>query len=221
MEKWKRQIIDEQLDFYKEGLAGCKFAQYAAQNPESHFWKHDVFIGELNDDLLKSVENFINYAETTDDISTVSLIFPEVKTEQDLARFLNWIVQSERFFLEPDVEIEGFRCIHLRVNVDEQKSWVSGFAPLNFMPLTRQSPYTEIVFRVKKRPDYKDNIQPKPPKDEIHVADMEMPGMSKDEFTKKWRESFVATKERLGHDTDELSAAKVTYILPVNSESKN
>ena len=215
MDRLKKKTLKEQLNFYQSGLSGCKFAEHASQNPEKHNWAHKVFPGEMNSKLLRSVETFITKSEKRDDVSTVSLIFPQVATQQELESFISWITKSPRFFLGPDVTVQDFRCVHLRATIGEDTAWVSGFAPLDFLPKTRQTPYTEIVFRIHKRPKYAKSIQPEPPEGTLHVADMEMPGMSKEEFTKKWQESFSSTRNILGHHADELSAAKVTFIIPI------
>lgn len=215
MDRLKKKTLKEQLDFYKVGLAGCKFAEYAAHNPEKHNWMHKVFHGELHSSLLRQVERFVERAEKSDDTSTVSLIFPQVKTQDALEKLISFLTTSPRFFLEPDEITHDFRCVHLRAHIGEDVAWVSGFAPLDFLPKTRQTPYTEIVFRVQKRPKYVKSIQPEPPAGTLHVADMEMPGMSREEFTRNWQQSFSHTQEVLGHHADELSAAKVTFAIPL------
>jgi len=93
---------------------------------------------------------------------------------------------------------------------------VSGFAPLSFLPETRRAPCTELVFRVKNKQRYIKSIQPPTPENQLHVANLELPGISRNDFVKLWTGSFINTREKLGHKPDLLSAARTTFALPIS-----
>jgi len=119
------------------------------------------------------------------------------------------------FYFEPEFEFDGYRCVGLRASVLENASWVSGLAPLDFLPETRQAPCTELVFRVKNKQKYIKSVQPPTPHNQLHVANLELPDITRDGFTNLWIGSFVGTRQILGHQPDLLSAAKTTFAIPI------
>lgn len=209
-EKTKQEVIDLQKQFYSDGLAGCKFAQYATQNSYPSGWNFEV----LEDIKIESIDDVIK--KHINDVSTnqLSLIFPTTKNLEDLKILLSILKESSILFFEQESEYNNYICIRLRAKIKEKISWVSGFGPFDFLPKTRRSPFTELVFRVKDKPSYIKCIQPETPYDQLHVANLEVPYMTREEFTNAWTGSFKKTKEILGHKPDELTAAKTTFSIP-------
>jgi hypothetical protein len=106
------------------------------------------------------------------------------------------------------------RFVRLRARVGADVSWVSGFGPFDFLPRTRQAPHCELTIRVKPRPLYKWYFKD-PLEGVIHLADLNMRGLSEQNLVKLWVASFVTTKKVLGHSPDEESAAKTTFVIPI------
>lgn len=204
------EIVSKQLDYYKHGLAGCKFAEYAANNPGRSGWNHIV----MESLSAKKIDSEVDRAVKDNKINQLSIVLPNIKTKSDLENMVSVLRESKVFFFEEDEEYDGYRLIKLRARILGKIAWVSGFAPLDFLPKTRQSPSTELVLRVKDKPNYAKSIQSITPENELHVANLEVPDMSRKEFTKTWQQSFAGTREILGHNADKLSAAKITYIIP-------
>ena len=92
---------------------------------------------------------------------------------------------------------------------------MTGFGNFNFLPKTRQSVFTEIMFRSKARPPY-EKVMKKTPEGIIHLADMDMKGMSDNKFKSLWYGSFDNTESVLGHKPDLKSAAKTTFAVPLS-----
>lgn len=204
------RIKNEQLAFYKARKAGCIFAAICARDPIKYGWKHVVLDDLSSRTIDEIITNGIKEAAT----STISLLFPAVVTNSDLLRLISELQDCHHIVLESNVKFENMRCLGFRVKVGENLSWVSGFGNFEFLPKTRRTPYTEIVFRVKPRPTYEWHMKP-PLKGVLHLADTDMLGVPLRTFKKWWNASFKNTKLVLGHSPNLLSAAKTTYAIPV------
>ena len=201
-------IKSEQLRFYRASKAGCAFAAVAAKDPARYGWIQIVTESNL-DTINSEIQKAVNDSKTT----TLSLIFPNVTTDKDLVLFVETLRVCPSIFFEHETMYEEFVCFGVRVKIGEIKSWVSGFGNYDFFPETRRTPYTEITFRVKPRPNYKWVMKKSPP-DVTHLADLDMLGLTKATFIRLWNLSLHNTAKRLGHKPDFKSAAKTTYSIP-------
>jgi hypothetical protein len=202
-----KSIIQEQMNFYKNGLSGCYFASVAAKNPHMYGWHQSVIdanVQDINESLVSAINN--------PNISTLSLIVPKVCEPIDLINLTQELIQVPVIQVESQ-EYNSFTCLGVRVLVGDYISWVTGFGNFSFLPKTRQAPYTEIALRVKPRPNY-EWVLKEAPKMIIHLADLDMLGLSKAIFEKLWKLSFRNTERVLGHKPDLLSAAKTTFSIP-------
>lgn len=203
------EIISRQLAFYKKGRAGCLFAAVAAKKPSRYGWvQHVVF-----DFNQQKIDGLIEEAINTPDVTMVSLIFPTVTTPELLMKFIDSIQSGNFLFLEQSFSYEDMQCLGLRARIGSLSSWVSGFGPFEFFPLTRQAPYTELAFRVKPRPNYKKVLKPSPP-NVIHLADLHMINMTWTVFRSLWFATFNKVEKILGRKPNQKSAAKTTFVVP-------
>ena len=210
MNEVRRELIKKQLDFYKDGLDGCRFAQYAAKNPGALGWGHTV----IERPSIKKIDEEIERAIKDPKIMQLSIILPNIKSKQDLLNLVSILKDSKLLYFEENDTFADYILYKLRLRLYGKESWVSGFAPMDFLPKTRQSPYTELVVRVKDKPPYKKGIHKPTPENEIHLANLQVPKLSKKEFTDMFVDSIKHTTEVLGHKADELAAAKVTFAIP-------
>ena len=201
-------IKNKQLHFYRTSRAGCAFAAVAAKNPLRYGWIQVITAPES-----EAINSEIQKAISDNTITTLSLIFPSITTNKDLVLFLQTLRVCPAIFFEHETLYEESVCVGIRVKVGEIKSWVSGFGNYDFLPETRRTPYTEITFRVKPRPNYK-WVMKKSPADVTHLADLDMLGITKATFLRLWSLSLHNTAIRLGHKPDLKSAAKTTYSIP-------
>lgn len=202
-------IVERQLEFYRRGEAGCLFAAHASLNPDRFEWKFSVTRPESS-----RLEEIIRLAMTDNRISTQSIILPEVTTVDKLRVFLEILGNTKYCLLEQEEESFESICLGYRMKIGELKSLVTGFGNFDFLPKTRQAPYTEITFRSKPRPDYEYVMKEAPP-DTIHLADMHMKGMSKPQLQALWDGSFRNTERVIGHKPDLRSAARTTFAIPI------
>lgn len=207
--KTKVQIIADHLDFFVRNRSGCAFAAYAARDALKYEWCHVTLgledVGLLNEIIAESVASA--------EVSTLSVIFPEVRTFDDLFELLPRLI-GEQITLHEVRPSGDNACIRLRSRVGAEQSYVSGFGPFDLMPVTRQTPHTSIVMRVGPRPNY-DWYLKEPDEGLVHVADMDMKGLDDKALERMWKNSFFRTAGLLGKSPDEESAAKTTFVIPL------
>ena len=203
-----KTVIETQLEFYRRGGAGCLFAAYAAADPSRYGWRLSV----SNVDET-GIEGLVQSAISLPEVSTQSIVFPSILTREDLRHLLFILKEVPSVSLEQEEEFKGSICLGYRVKVGDLKSLMTGLGSFDFLPKTRQSVFTEIVFRSKPKPDYEQVMKEAPP-GIIHLADMNMKGMRENQFKALWYGSFDKTENILGHKPDLRSAAKTTFAVP-------
>lgn len=201
-------LLEGNLQHYRQHHAGCSFAAFAAHKPVAHSWHLEV----MHDP--ESMDEVVSRLRRNGKIATVSLLFPTVNGQERLEQLIESLSRSDHFFREDLGFHEKYDLVGLRFRVDtETVSWVTGLGPFHWMPATRQSPTTEIAFRIRRRPSYPWTFK-ETPQGVVHLADMEFPGIDETRMRHLWDSSFDRTRRVLGHPPDMLSAAKTSFILP-------
>lgn len=208
------ELIQHQLDFFAANRSGCGFAAQAAKEPERHEWHHVV----VRATAYSSIDSIVQDAVAADGVSTLSLIFPDVRDGAELDQFLP-ILNGTVIYLHAKLDTAENRCYRFRAKVGHEESYVSGFGPFDFMPETRRTPSTSVVMRVKPRPHY-DWFLKEPDEGLVHVADMDMKGMPDRLLRRMWKSTFFTVAGILGKQPDDESAAKTTYIIPLPRAAK-
>lgn len=203
------EIISAQLDFFSRNGSGCGFAALAAKDPTKYEWEHLV----VQSGDYGQIDDVVQAATEREGVSTLSLVFPEVVSDDDLDSFLP-LLDKGAVHLNAKVDTATSRCYRFRAKIGDEESFVSGFGDFGYMPITRQTKFTSIVMRVKPRPNYDWFLQP-PEEGIIHVADMNMQGMSDRNLKQMWNNTYFTTRGKLGHNPDEESAAKTTFVIPL------
>jgi len=208
-ESWDENAIKKaQLAFYREQRAGCYFAAVAAKDPGLYGWRQQVI-----EPRAEVVDEAVSRAIADSSVSTLSLIIPTVQTAAQLLDLCSALRRSRTVRLELREPFDDFLCLGYRAVVGEKRSWMTGFGPFDFFPLTRQSPHSELTLRVKPRPKYA-KVMKEAPEGVLHLADLDMLGIAEAAFKTLWHKSLQHTAELLGHKPDLRSAAKTTYSLP-------
>ena len=202
-------IVERQTLFYQKNGAGCLFAALAAKNPMKYGWSQRV----IWDHRPQTIDSEIHLAIEDPNVNIVSLILPSVETSEELAVLIQSLQECSLVFLERDIGFENTRCLGFRARIGNLTSWITGFGPFDFFPVTRQSPYTEITLRVKPRPAFKWVMKESPPH-VIHLADLDMLGIADALFKKLWYSTFTRVEELLGHKPNTKSQAKTTFTIP-------
>ena len=201
-------IIGRQLGFFQTLCTGCTFAAAAASNPKYYGWHHYVTEPKIN-----NIEEHIEESISNRDVTTLSLLFPEVTNITQMLDLILEMQRSHYFSQDLNFGANGHLCIGIRLRIAQFKSWVLGFGPMSYLPATRRAPYTEIIVRVKLRPHYKWSMK-LPSPDSIHLADLDMKGITKEAFVRLWDGSVTNTKRILGSTRDMRSKAKTTFSFP-------
>lgn len=205
-----KEISQDQYAFFQRGGAGCLFAAIAARKPSAVGWGTSICCKPKT----FHIENIFSFFKRDTDVSTLSVVFPTVRSISDLIQLSKELESCDEMQLEQYEEC-GRLCLGFRLNVGGKQSWVAGFGPFEHFPATRQAPYTSIVVRVKDKPNYTKEID-KTPEGTLHVANMQIRGMKEHAFIKTNEQSYINTERVLGHKPDVFSAAKTTFSFPHN-----
>lgn len=204
------EIIHQHLDFFAKNSSGCAFAAHASREARHFEWGLAIAREPDLPNLNELVQNFIDDPQ----IPTLSIIFPDVKTDQDLD-FLLPSLECGLIFLNEKLDNDRNRCYRFRLKIHSEISFISGFGPFDYMPITRRTPNVSIVMRVGPRPVYDWHLK-EPEPGILHVADMDMKGIPDRNLKRMWNNTFLRTAGLLGHKPDEESAAKTTFVVPLD-----
>lgn len=203
-------IVATQLEFFQKNKTGCAFAAFAARNPVYYGWRHVVLSATPSD-----IDTALDEAMGDESTTTISLIFPQITSIAELQNFVDDVIgKCSTLWIEQDQEWDDRRCVGIRGKVSGCSSWVTGFGPFTCLPNTRRAPFTELALRVKPRPHFK-FVMKAAQAGTIHLADMDLLGISECCFRRMWDASTYRVKRLLGAPADLKSAAKTTFALPV------
>lgn len=213
-------VRNVQRHWHTRGQTGCIFAQIAATKAEEVGWRSEVVKRNLQEyGIATSIDTLVTEGIQDPHVQNLSLLFPQARTNADLRALLAGITTGSQVFKAITTRYEEYDIVALRAKLREGVlSWVVGFGPFDFLPLSRRSPVTELAIRTKEKPDtlfHKLNKD----KSAAHLADIPL-GLDGDlmEFL------LEATKERtqliLQDIPRELAAAKITFAIPAVSEKQ-
>ena len=145
----------------------------------------------------------------------LSLLFPLAVTNEDVGRVIQMFAGLDRTLLLPPQIFEERTAISIRVRLTSNvHSWVLGFGPYSFLPLTRQAPVTELVVRTKsqKGSHCGSAIGRDVP---AHVADVPL-DHCRIQFDRLWHASVRRTGEILRSDDRAFARARITFAVPTD-----
>lgn len=213
------QLVERmQRHWQAQGQNGCVFGQVAASRAEKFGWEANVFsrpIDELeqNPAIIPMFNEMLDRAIADPNCEALTYLFPRVTTIEDMTRLTRLMLRLDRMSID-EKEYEDKAVIGLRADLgDDITSWVVGFGPFQYFTRTRRSPIAEILVRVKPKPD--EMFYRLSKKEGIaHVGDI--PTHLDDKVMERlWDATAVRVKQILEDTPRETSAAKVTYILPL------
>lgn len=208
------EIVERQLSFFRQGKAGCAFAAIAATNPAFFGWRHRV-----SHRVYDNLQREISEAVSANHVNMLSLLLPWVSTDHDLIGLVEALPQRTNIFVGMDEIFGNCRCVGLRLPIGSKESWITGMGPFEFLPVTRRASTTELIMRVKSRPNYA-KVMKQAPTDVLHLADLDMRGIVDSLFKELWNLSLRNTARMLGHKPDLRAAAKTTFSFPIHRIDK-
>lgn len=220
-------VADVQTHWHRSGQTGCVFARILSDDPVGNLWRIVPLTGIWSwsaADWNARVRDDARAAITDPQVWLVSYLFPDVTEPAHLGKLVRHLAALDGWSVETTgpLEVEG-RGALMNTGVrlvlpDGVTSWALGLAPFAFMPFTRQSPFTEILFAVK--PKGAEPLHPELNGDRslAHVADAPVPIVAgtADSIMKKTKAN---KRLHLRGVNDQTAKAKVTFSVPVSAWS--
>lgn len=158
---------------------GCRFAQFMSHEPSEFGWHRIVVYGSRPKEWpLSSLERQIEESIHDPTRRALSLIFPEVTNEKQLAQLTLSIGGFQSSSIEEIDVVDDGRLIQLglRVRLSEMvRAFALAFGPFaKTFPLTRQAPFMEFTFPTKpKEKPLREGLE----RDDnaAHLADVPLP----------------------------------------------
>lgn len=207
-----------QRHWHHTGQNGCVFAQSIAYKQEQIGWE-SVVIRDLTPNGITKLDNKIDISVNDPSNEVISFLFPNLIDAEQISTI------TEKLIGLNNIQI-GFNTTHgdmitlgLRTPLAEGSilSWIVGFAPLTYLPETRQAPVFELAIRTKTKGDnlfYRLNDS----EDEAHLADVPT-GYNDKTMKRLWVATYNRTRKILGGNearkANPFASAKVTIALPV------
>lgn len=113
----KEEIINKQLALFCQKRAGCLFVAAAARDPLRYGWVHCV-LGPKS----TSIDARITAAIADPEITTLSLILPQVTSAGDLVGLIATLQECETVELEQHEEYQEMVCFGFRAIVGDLRS---------------------------------------------------------------------------------------------------
>lgn len=208
------ELKSQHFEFFSRNDSGCAFAAYASRNADRLEWA----VAIMRNSELPGLDSLIEGFVADPSVSTLSIILPDVVTDSDLDALIP-MLNGKELSLYEEFDSATNRCYRFRARVLEEFSFVSGFGPFSYFPVTRQTPSTALVMRVSARPLFTWDLK-EPTPGIVHVADMDMKGLADRQLKRMWGNSFLRTAGLLGHKPNEESAAKTTFVVPLERARK-
>lgn len=220
-------VREIQKHWHSLGQSGCKFAQFLSVHPNESSWYKAVVKGNewrdrsglVNSEIAQLVDAKV--AEPT--TNALSIIFPEVVSEQDLCFLLRSLAELPGWTVDVGEPVGvGKRLLiplglKVRLNLAGGiDSWVLGFGPLDCLAPTRRSPFTELALEVKAKvfPLRHECMNENPLT--AHLADNPAPSLEESAFrdlwsgTKKHKHTFIGGKRS---PLAPIARAQVTFAV--------
>lgn len=224
----------DQLDWHLASKQGCAFATHIIRvsSASTELWDKLIITSDISSIDISQINQFIEKAIGLENNQMVSVVFKNLSTEAELQQLCkkfeeddNWEVISDSYTSSIYLLLSlRYKTIHdnLIVNL-----WALGFGPITQFPLTRQSPYVEIILPTKTKQylqskhsrhsltkHYEDSIDRKGAIDSSHLADMYINKLTNNVHrdTKFWTSTSKLKMAVLkGQTEDPRAKAKVTF----------
>lgn len=220
-ELWNNEelVAQVQRHWHTSGQNGCVFAQQIARKPDEYGWESYVVnepIENIRQEIVQqNITQRILQGIQAPGCEMLSLLFPQVTEEADLITLIRTLKDTPPIFAQDENEYGEFITLALRIDITGEGvlSWLLSFAPFSFYPKTRIAPVVELAIRTKPKPNEIFELLNQD-REAAHLADVPLVGMDDHTAHSVWKATLKNTRDILGEEPDELSAAKSTFVLP-------
>jgi hypothetical protein len=211
-------VGDLMLNWIQHSQTSCRFATHLAKHRREAGWHTIVMPRRLETAQFRAAIDSV-LDPPPDGAEMIMFIFPWVTKPEDLADLIaqlgacsgwSWAHPISFDVVGPDQCLVGLRWL---LPSGESESWVLGFAPFDFMPFTRRSPYAAIVMR----PTDPSQVD-RPPEGLAPVHLAQVPhffgarGVRDGEI---WKLTEEQRRDFLGGELTHVAKARVSFALPV------
>lgn len=203
-----------QRDWFQRGQTGCVFARLVAAEPLER-WPFITISNELTDPAVQDLRDRQRALELDGSTEILSLLFPFCVSLEEFQGVIERLIEVDIVWCEREVQHERGVTLEIRRTVNGVTSWVMAFGPADSLPMTRQAPFYELVYRVKPKPNaiFRNLNQDR---EIAHLADYPLE-MSELRWEHRWQSTEHRTRTILGGEPDYVSSAKATLTIPLTS----
>lgn len=214
-DRYDPAVVNEAMfGWARTGQTGCLFATLLAGDPASAGWRSVVVPEPVDDETMDRLLSTLLAAGT----EAAQLVVPWVDTPERLAEFVSQVGRLPNWYIREVIDGDaepGFVRIALRWRLPEPDhvSWVLGFGPFDFMPFTRRSPFTALIFRSAAA--HSDAIPRTRREDhtEVHLADLQAP-VDQERYDRMWSRTEKRKVSLLDGELMGGAKARVTFLIP-------
>lgn len=228
--------LSRQLDWHKKGRQGCAFAARLASGVlkaqaggfYSDYWARKILDGN-HAEFAGAMKAFVDESHQNPQRQVVSFLLPGVTTKEQLIALIKQIRAGYAGALVEihDCPSSPHALVRIRLPLsDGVSAYALGFGPFDWMPETRRAPCTELVLPVKTKQQLKatygrhtiyqpqaDSVHRDEDPTFVHLADIEMEGITRDTPTDKrlWEATTGIKRAKLNAVDDKRAKGKVTF----------
>ena len=215
LEQFGAVVAQVQADWHRQGQNGCIFAQILSANRPAHGWMTIVVPRSGAVEAAAAIAEHTRAGVENSEVRVASFLLPWLTSEADLARLLKALGDSPGWSVEGTELDEAHTNLAVRLALEDGtvSSWVLGFGSFSFSPMTRRSPFVEIVVPVK--PKVPGHHRMDDTMTVTHLADVPLAAFSDSKYEGMKKGTKRHRLFMLGGDKKEKRAkAKVTFTIP-------
>jgi hypothetical protein len=235
----EQSVLDQQFQWHKKSLQGCAFAGKMANEAIKakdggfyfNYWARRV-LGGHGEDAVRAMMEFVAGSHLDEQRQIASLLFPDVTTREHLVA----LMQAMRLhYVGALIDIQDcpsspHTLVRIRLPLsDGITAYALGFGQFDWMPVTRQAPYTELVLPLKTKQQLQQKYQRHsisqslptskarhPDPTFVHLADVQMEGITNDteRDSRFWENTQAMKLAKLNNVGLDLAKGKITFSFP-------
>lgn len=207
-------VLNVHRHWHRQGQTGCWFAQDFSKTMDSRSWRTVVNPQHRHRDFAQRLAQDVQDAIDAPECELLSVVLPRLTTAFELLDLVRQCRAISGWILDESAKLETLVGIQIRIPLGGATfSWVLGFGQFDFLPITRQAPFTELAVRTKFEKQLLSHKDLNTDANAAHLADIPS-GFTQTKFDKCMANTANMKKRILGCDESPLAKAKVTFAIP-------